>query len=55
MTSNDLVLIDQVLKQRQDSRVEPLSPAAAFEIFACEQAVTMGDLSLEEIEAGLRT
>lgn len=40
MTSNDLVLIDQLLKQRQQERVTPLADDKAFEVFACEQAVT---------------
>ncbi|MFK0114524.1 AIPR family protein [Streptomyces sp. NPDC090994] len=53
MTSNDLVLIDQLLKQRQQERVTPLADDKAFEVFACEQAVTLGELSLEEIEAGV--
>ncbi|MFJ3252835.1 MULTISPECIES: AIPR family protein [unclassified Streptomyces] len=53
MTSNDLVLIDQLLKQRQQERVTPLTEDKAFEVFACEQAVTLGELSLEEIEAGV--
>ncbi|MEU6715018.1 AIPR family protein [Nonomuraea sp. NPDC046802] len=53
MVNNDLVLIDQVLKQRQQEASSPPSDDRAFEIFACEQAVTMGDPSLEEIEAGV--
>ncbi|AWZ03335.1 AIPR protein [Streptomyces sp. ICC1] len=51
VASNDLVLIDQVLKQR--AAVSPLLADKIFEVFACEQAVTTGDLSLEEIQAGV--
>ncbi|MEU2559645.1 AIPR family protein [Streptomyces longispororuber] len=51
MASNDLVLIDQVLKQR--AAESPLLADKIFEVFACEQALTTGDLSLEEVEAGV--
>ncbi|MET8708189.1 AIPR family protein [Streptomyces californicus] len=51
MASNDLVLIDQVLKQQ--AAESPLLADKIFEIFACEQAITAGDLSLEEIQAGV--
>ncbi|MFF7966794.1 AIPR family protein [Streptomyces sp. NPDC007903] len=51
MATNDLVLIDQVLKQR--GAESPLLADKIFEVFACEQAITAGDLSLEEIQAGV--
>ncbi|WP_367130924.1 AIPR family protein [Saccharothrix sp. HUAS TT1] len=51
MATNDLVLIDQVLEQRAEE--SQLPPAKVFEIFACEQAVTLGDLTLEEVENGI--
>ncbi|MFJ3191701.1 hypothetical protein ACIPJQ_03560 [Streptomyces griseoviridis] len=51
MASNDLVLIDQVLKQQ--AAESPLLADKIFEVFACEQAITAGDLSLEEVQAGV--
>lgn len=53
MVNNDLVLLDQVLKERQAARTEPLPEDYAFELFACEQVLRDRDLSPEEVEAGI--
>lgn len=51
--NNDLVLLEQVLHQRQEERIAPVSDARAFEIFACEQALRDLDVSLDEVEVGV--
>jgi hypothetical protein len=51
--NNELVLLDQVLDERQADRAEPLPDDEAFELFACEQVLRDFDLSLEEIAAGV--
>lgn len=53
MPNNELVLLNQILQQRQDDRDEPLPDDKAFELFACEQALRNFDLSEEEVAAGL--
>ncbi|MER7884175.1 AIPR family protein [Streptomyces fimicarius] len=53
MASNNLVLIDQILAERQSQRPTPLKKDKAFEIFACEQALHAQELSEEEIESGV--
>ncbi|MEU3614009.1 AIPR family protein [Streptomyces sp. NPDC006872] len=53
MAGNNLVLIDQILAERQSQRVAPLENDKAFEIFACEQALHAQELSEEEIESGV--
>nr|PZN73847.1 MAG: hypothetical protein DIU57_19695 [Pseudomonadota bacterium] len=53
MSSNDVVLIDHVLEQRMEELGSSLPKHKLFEIFACEHAVTYGDLSAEEIESGV--
>lgn len=53
VVNNELVLLDQVLKQRQDERSTPIRDDDAFELFACEQALSERDLSMEEIAAGV--
>lgn len=51
--NNDLVLVDQLLAERQSSRVEPLADDYAFELFACEHVLRDRDLSMDEVEAGV--
>ncbi|MFG2904055.1 AIPR family protein [Kitasatospora sp. NPDC048286] len=53
MASNDLVLIDQILAERQAQRATPLAHDVAFETFACEQALYDRGLSDEEVESGV--
>lgn len=53
MVNNELVLLDQVLKQRQDERITPIKDDEAFELFACEQALGERDLSTEEVADGV--
>lgn len=53
MVNNELVLLDQVLKQRQDERITPIRDDDAFELFACEQALGERDLSTEEVADGV--
>lgn len=53
MASNELVLLDQVLAQRQADRHVKLKDDDAFELFACEQVVRNHDLSNEEVMAGI--
>jgi hypothetical protein len=53
VANNELVLLDQVLKQRQDERITPIKDDDAFELFACEQALGERDLSTEEVADGV--
>ena len=53
MVNNELALLDQVLKQRQDERPAPMRDDDAFELFACEQALRSRELSAEEIHDGV--
>lgn len=53
MANNELVLLDQVLQQRQDERTTPIKDDDAFELFACEQALGERDLSTEEVADGV--
>lgn len=53
VANNELVLLDQVLKQRQDERITPIKDDDAFELFACEQALGERDLSAEEVADGV--
>jgi hypothetical protein len=53
VVNNELVLLDQVLKQRQDERSTPIKDDDAFELFACEQALGERDLSTEEVADGV--
>lgn len=50
---NELVLLDQILQQRQAERPTPVADDYAFELFACEQALREHDLSAEEIADGV--
>lgn len=53
MVNNELVLLDQVLKQRQNERPAPMPDENAFELFACEQSLRDRDLSSEEVSSGV--
>ncbi len=54
MASNDLVLLDQILKERQAARgTTPLPDAEAFELLACELVMAHADLGQDEIEQGI--
>jgi hypothetical protein len=50
---NELVLLDQVLQQRQNERSIPLKDDDAFELFACEQILRDRDPSAEEVAMGI--
>lgn len=53
VADNELVLLDQVLSQRQAERPSPIADDYAFELFACEQALRDRELSLEEVADGV--
>ncbi|MFC5287680.1 AIPR family protein [Actinokineospora guangxiensis] len=53
MADNELVLLDQVLAQRQAERSVPIREDDAFELFAAEQALHGRELSSEEIADGV--
>ncbi|WP_052762051.1 AIPR family protein [Jiangella alkaliphila] len=53
MVNNELVLLDQVLVQREAERTTPIAADYAFELFACEQALRERELSSEEISDGV--
>lgn len=53
MSSNDRIILDEVLKQKQ-AEVDPVSSASDFfELFTAEQALKDFDLSYDEIDSGL--
>ena len=53
MASNERVLLDEILKQRQEDSQTPLPSDEAFEIFSCEQILRDLDFSADEIAAGV--
>lgn len=53
MANNELVLLDQVLRQRQAERPTAIRDDNAFELFACEQALRDRDPSAEEVAEGV--
>ena len=53
MAENEVVLLDQVLAQRQADRPVPIAEDYAFELFAAEQALHVKELSAEEISDGV--
>jgi hypothetical protein len=53
VANNELVLLDQVLKDRQAERTTPLPDDKAFELFACEQALRDHELSEDEVAEGV--
>lgn len=53
MASNDRIILDEVLKQRQ-ADVDPAgAPSEFFELFTAEQVLKDHDLSYDEIDSGL--
>jgi hypothetical protein len=52
-TSNDRIILDQVLEQKRQLLAEALSPHEYFEIFTAEQILKDYDLSYDEIRAGI--
>lgn len=53
MSSNDLVLLDQVLAEREASRTSPVADDVAFELFACEQALSGSGVTLDDVATGV--
>lgn len=53
MTDNELVLLDQVLAQRQAERTVPIRDDDAFELFAAEQVLHTRELATEDIAEGV--
>jgi AIPR protein len=53
MVSNDRIILDEVLKQRQVEVDPEASTSGFFELFSAEQILKDFDLSYEEIESGL--
>lgn len=53
MSTNDQIILDQVLQQKRQELAPTLSPSAFFEVFVAEQALKDFDLSYEELEAGV--
>jgi hypothetical protein len=53
VANNEQVLLDAVLKDRQDARPAPLPDDKAFELFACEQALRDRELSEDEVAEGV--
>ena len=52
LPSNELVLLDQALAERQEQRDQPLPDDVAFELFAIEHVLRDLDLSGDEVAAG---
>lgn len=53
MTTNDVILVQQLLSQRQAELAPDMTEAEFFQIFAAEQALKDHDLSYEELEGGI--
>ena len=53
MTTNDRIILDEVLKQRQMEIDPNTDPSSFFELFTAEQVLKDFDLSYDEIESGL--
>lgn len=53
MSQNDAVLVEAMLKEKYKDYPVSNRESEVFEIFACEQAISMGELSFEEIENGV--
>lgn len=53
MTTNDLILLNQLLDQRLSEIGEGLSETEFFEIFSAEQIIKDDDLPYDELEAGV--
>ena len=50
---NELVLLDQIIEERQSALSSPLPIGDAFELFGCELALRERDLSPDEVEFGV--
>jgi hypothetical protein len=53
MTTNDRIILDEVLKQRHIEVDPQATPSELFELFTAEQVLKDFDLSYDEIEPGL--
>lgn len=53
MTTNDVILVQQLLSQRRESVAPEMSEADFFQIFAAEQALKDRDLSYDELLDGI--
>ncbi|MBK9169295.1 MAG: AIPR family protein [Bryobacterales bacterium] len=53
MSSNDQIILDQVLEQQRAERASHLAATKYFELFLAEQLLKHYDLSYDEIEPGL--
>ena len=53
MTTNDIILIKQLLSQRRESLAPDMSESDFFQIFAAEQALKDRDLSYDELQDGI--
>jgi hypothetical protein len=53
MSSNDQIILDQVLAQTQSALAPELAKDRFFELFASEQVVKEYDLTYEDIQAGI--
>lgn len=53
MASNDIIILDEALKQRQ-AEIDPAAvPSEFFELFTAEQVLKDHDLLYDEIDSGL--
>ncbi|MGI4762320.1 MAG: AIPR family protein [Janthinobacterium lividum] len=53
MSTNDQIILDQVLQQRKEAVAPLMSAADFFEMFVAEQLLKKYDLSYEETESGI--
>jgi len=53
MTTNDVILLNQLLAQRRAELAPDMSEADFFQIFAAEQALKDRDLSYDELQNGI--
>lgn len=53
MSSNDRIILDKILEQKQQEIAANLGPAKFFEIFTAGEIVKDYDLSYDEIESGI--
>ena len=53
MSSNDQIILDQILEQQRAERAPHLTANKYFELFVAEQLLKHYDLSYDEIESGM--
>src|SRR6266576_1070813 len=53
MTTNDQIILDNILIQKRQALAPKLTPNEYFEIFTAEQVLKDFDLSYDELEAGV--